>query len=239
MLNCSSYTGASLTKWRPATTTIGYSQGSCRSFGHLSGLVSPERSGESEIGDLGSHVGTQQDVAGLEVPVDDPQPGLLVEVLQAARDPADDRVSLAPVQSLLLLLPSPCITQRRKDPSGIQLQLQLMCRAMQWRVQRTGYRKGWCPGSDLAGTRTRSASPFPPGKPQEAGRGSCVSAWRRESARFLARGSPARSPWRAFLLQRVVHPEACPANTQRCKLLVSLRQRTAEDRAYELKVGSD
>jgi hypothetical protein len=94
----------------PATNTIRYSQGSNRPSGHLFGLVSPERSGQSEIRDLGSHVGSQQDVAGLEVPVDDPQPGLLVEVQQAARDPADDRVSLAPIQSLLL--PSPCITQR-------------------------------------------------------------------------------------------------------------------------------
>ena len=72
-----------------AVTTARHLQCPNRSLRHLPGLVSPERPGQAEIRDLGAQVRVQEDVAGLEVTVDDPQPGLLVEVQQAARDPAE------------------------------------------------------------------------------------------------------------------------------------------------------
>jgi len=56
------------------------------------GDVGAEDPGHAEVGDLGVHVTVQEDLAGLEVPVDDPEARVLVQVEQALRDAVDDAV---------------------------------------------------------------------------------------------------------------------------------------------------
>jgi len=67
------------------------------------GDVGAEDPGHAEVGDLGVHVAVQEDVAGLEVPVDDPQPRVLVQVEQALRDAVDDPEPPLPGQGLPFL----------------------------------------------------------------------------------------------------------------------------------------
>lgn len=61
-------------------------------------LVGPEYPGDTEVGDLGVHVLVQEDVAGLEIPVDHLVPGVLVQVQEPACDAQDDVEPLGPVQ---------------------------------------------------------------------------------------------------------------------------------------------
>jgi hypothetical protein len=63
--------------------------------------VHVEQLRQSEVGDLGVHVLVQQDIAGLEVPVDDRQPRVFVEIEEPPTDPLDDLVPLPPAQHLL------------------------------------------------------------------------------------------------------------------------------------------
>jgi hypothetical protein len=63
--------------------------------------VHVEQFRQSEVGDLGFHAPIQQDVAGLEVPVDNGQPRVFVEIEEPPTDPFDDLVPLPPVQHLL------------------------------------------------------------------------------------------------------------------------------------------
>jgi hypothetical protein len=65
--------------------------------------VDVEQLSQSEVGDLGVHVRVQQDIARLEIAVDDGQPRVLVEVKEPSADPLDDLVPQSPAQ---LLLPS-------------------------------------------------------------------------------------------------------------------------------------
>jgi hypothetical protein len=67
------------------------------------GDVGAEDPGHAEVGDLGAHVAVQEDVAGLEVPVDDPQARVLVQVEQALRDAVDDAEPPLPGQDLPFL----------------------------------------------------------------------------------------------------------------------------------------
>jgi hypothetical protein len=62
--------------------------------------VDAEQLGQAEVGDLGVHVRVQQDVAGLEVAVDDGQPRVLVEVEEPAADALDDPLPQSPAQLL-------------------------------------------------------------------------------------------------------------------------------------------
>ena len=66
--------------------------------------VGAEDPGHAEVGDLGVEVLVQQDVAGLEITVDDAHPGVLVQVEEPLRDPLDYVQPLLPVQQLHLLL---------------------------------------------------------------------------------------------------------------------------------------
>ena len=54
--------------------------------------------GHAEVGDLGVHLVVEEHVAGLEVPVDDLEARVLVEVQDAARDAQDDALPRLPVQ---------------------------------------------------------------------------------------------------------------------------------------------
>jgi len=65
--------------------------------------VGAEDPGHAEVGDLGVHVAVQEDVAGLEVPVDDPEARVLVQVQQALRDAVDDAEPALPGQDLPFL----------------------------------------------------------------------------------------------------------------------------------------
>jgi hypothetical protein len=67
-------------------------------------LVSAEDPGEAEVRNLGVHVRIQQDVAGLEVTVDNFELGVFVQVLQASSDAVYDPVPLPPVQLLTFLV---------------------------------------------------------------------------------------------------------------------------------------
>ena len=60
--------------------------------------VRTEDPGHAKVGDLGVQVLVQQDVAGLQVPVNDAYPGVLVQVEQPLRDAVDDAAPLLPVQ---------------------------------------------------------------------------------------------------------------------------------------------
>jgi hypothetical protein len=64
-------------------------------------LVPAEDPGEAKVGNLGVHVGVEQDVAGLEITVDNLELRVLVEVLKASSDAVDDPVPLLPAQLLM------------------------------------------------------------------------------------------------------------------------------------------
>ena len=64
---------------------------------HLVALLL-EDLGHAEVGDLGVHLVVEEHVAGLEVPVDDLEARVLVEVQDAARDAQDDALPRLPVQ---------------------------------------------------------------------------------------------------------------------------------------------
>lgn len=53
---------------------------------------------DAEVGDLGVHVSVEQDVAGLEIPVDDLESGVLVQIQETPCDAEYDVESLRPVQ---------------------------------------------------------------------------------------------------------------------------------------------
>jgi hypothetical protein len=54
--------------------------------------------GHAEVGDLRLHLAVEEHVAGLEVPVDDLEARVLVEVQHAAGDAEDDALPHLPVQ---------------------------------------------------------------------------------------------------------------------------------------------
>ena len=54
--------------------------------------------GHAEVGDLRVHLVVEKHVAGLEVPVDDLEARVLVQVQHAAGDPQDDALPRLPVQ---------------------------------------------------------------------------------------------------------------------------------------------
>ena len=69
---------------------------------HLSGDVAllgvRDELGEAEVGDLGLEVVVEEDVGGLDVPVDDGRVGELVKVREPPRRPERDPEPLLPVQ---------------------------------------------------------------------------------------------------------------------------------------------
>ena len=58
--------------------------------------VDVEQLGQAEVGDLRVHVRVKQDVARLEIAVDDGQPRVLVEVEKPSANPLDDLEPLRP-----------------------------------------------------------------------------------------------------------------------------------------------
>ena len=83
---------------------IEYSLGADDTVGDGLSLVSTEDPREAEVRDLGVHVRVQQDVAGLEVTVDNFELGVFVQVLQSPSDAVDDPVPLLPVKLLTFLV---------------------------------------------------------------------------------------------------------------------------------------
>lgn len=61
-------------------------------------LVLGEEPGQAKITDLGLELVVQEDVAGLDVAMNDPQVRLLVQVLQTSRNANDDLMPGFPVQ---------------------------------------------------------------------------------------------------------------------------------------------
>ena len=57
-----------------------------------------EEPGDAEVGDLGGHVGVEEHVRRLEVPVDDVEPRVPVEVEDAPGDAQDDAQPRLPAQ---------------------------------------------------------------------------------------------------------------------------------------------
>jgi hypothetical protein len=83
--------------WCPAASLL--SSGDAAGVSHAG--VDAEQLRQAEVGDLGVHVRVQQDVARLEIAVDDGQPRVLVEVQEPSADPLDDLVPLPPAQLML------------------------------------------------------------------------------------------------------------------------------------------
>ncbi|WVZ98981.1 hypothetical protein U9M48_044348 [Paspalum notatum var. saurae] len=100
-IGCRPLTSSSITT--PKLYTSLFSDSCCRSF-HLSGHVAllgvSDELGEAEVGDLGFQVVVEEDVGGLDVPVDYRRVGELVEVSKPPRRPDRDPEPLLPVQVL-------------------------------------------------------------------------------------------------------------------------------------------
>ena len=91
--------GISLGAWPGGELISLLSSGDAAGVPHAG--VDVEQLGQAEVGDLGVHVRVQQDVARLEIAVDDGQPRVLVEVEEPSPDPLDDLVPLPPAQLML------------------------------------------------------------------------------------------------------------------------------------------